>query len=48
MLRRLKRVFSGSVSSDTLVKCRQCGAKLEEEADSCPECESSEFARYQL
>lgn len=48
MIYKLKRFLSDADSSEVLVECRQCGATLDGEGDPCPECGSSESARYQL
>ncbi|WP_135827185.1 zinc-ribbon domain-containing protein [Halorussus ruber] len=48
MLRGLTQIFWKRDSPNVLVECRHCGSKLDDEADSCPECGSEEFATYQL
>lgn len=44
-LLKLLRESAGRDSS-TLHECRDCGKKLPSDADACPDCGSTETARY--
>lgn len=35
-------------TSSTLHECRDCGEKLEADADECPSCGSAEIASYEF
>ena len=47
MLETVKRVL-GQSDSELVVECRQCGSKVDPDAESCPVCHSTEIARYDI
>ena len=47
MIQTVKRMLSRS-TQESVVECRNCGANVEPETDSCPLCESVEIAYYEI
>ncbi|CCI69584.1 small CPxCG-related zinc finger protein [Natronomonas pharaonis DSM 2160] len=47
-LQRLKRVFTLTDRTVSVVECRQCGTSLTDETETCPECGSQEIACYEF
>ncbi|WP_199722451.1 hypothetical protein [Haloarcula sp. Atlit-47R] len=46
MMERLRRVVGARKQSH--LECRRCGTTLETDATTCPVCDSSAIARYDL
>jgi predicted Zn-ribbon and HTH transcriptional regulator len=47
MIEIVKRMLRQS-DRELVVECRQCGSKVDPDAESCPVCESTEIARYDI
>ena len=47
MIQTVKRMLSRS-TQEPVVECRNCGANVEPEAESCPLCASTEIAHYEI
>ncbi len=47
MIQTVKRMLSHS-TQESVVECRNCGANVEPEAESCPLCASTEIAHYEI
>ena len=47
MIQTVKRMLSRS-TQEHVAECRNCGANVEPETDSCPLCEPTEIAYYEI
>src|SRR5699024_2644628 len=47
MIETVKRVL-GQSDGELVVVCRLCGSKMAPDAESCPVCDSSEIAHYDI
>lgn len=47
MIETVKRVL-GQSGRELVVECRQCGSNVGPGAESCPVCDSTEIARYDI
>ena len=47
MIQTVKRMLSRS-TQEYVTECRNCGANVEPETDSCPLCGSDEIAYYEI
>jgi predicted Zn-ribbon and HTH transcriptional regulator len=47
MIETVKRVL-GQSGRELIVECRQCGSNVDPDADSCPVCDSTEIAQYDI
>ena len=47
MIETVKRVL-GQSDRELVVECRQCGSNVDPSAESCPVCDSTEIARYDI
>jgi hypothetical protein len=47
LIETVKRVL-GQSDRELVVECRQCGSNVDPEAESCPVCNSTEIARYDI
>jgi predicted Zn-ribbon and HTH transcriptional regulator len=47
MIKTVKRVLRQS-DRELVVECRQCGSNVDPGADSCPVCDSTEIAQYDI
>jgi len=43
----ITRLFPGS-GTEVVIECRQCGATVDPETDTCPECGATGFCRYNI
>jgi rubrerythrin len=48
MLARVREVFGGRGGANTYSECRRCGLSVEDDAGSCPHCETESITRYEL
>jgi predicted Zn-ribbon and HTH transcriptional regulator len=47
MIETVKRVLRQS-GRELVVECRHCGSNVDSAADSCPVCDSTETAQYDI
>jgi predicted Zn-ribbon and HTH transcriptional regulator len=47
MIETVKRVL-GRSDRELVVECRQCGSNVDPDVDSCPVCDSTEIAQYDI
>ena len=47
MIQTVKRMLSRS-TQEHVAECRNCGANVEPETESCPLCASTEIAYYEI
>ena len=47
MIETVKRVL-GQSDRELVGECRQCGSNVDPDAKSCPVCDSTEIARYDI
>jgi uncharacterized OB-fold protein len=47
MIETVKRVL-GQSDRELVVECRQCGSNVDPGAESCPVCDSTEIAQYEI
>ena len=47
MIQTVRRMLSRT-TEDAVVECRDCGANVEPETESCPLCASTEIAYYEI
>ena len=47
MIQTVRQILSQSTQV-SIVECRDCGASVEPDTESCPNCKSSEIAHYNI
>ena len=47
MIETVKRML-GQSEQEVIVECRQCGSNVAPAAESCPVCDSTEIAEYDI
>jgi rubrerythrin len=47
MIETVKRML-GQLNRELVVECRHCGSNVDSAADSCPVCDSTEIAQYEI
>ena len=47
MIETVKRVLRRS-NGELVMECRQCGSNVDPNAESCPVCDSTEIAQYDI
>ena len=47
MIETVKRMLQHS-NQELVVECRQCGSNVDPAAESCPVCDSTEIAEYDI